>query len=66
MKKWIISIVCALLIFAQLPFTSLASEEKVDVVALGDSLAYGVLADKTLGKGSMKECTEFLLRLKKS
>ena len=51
MKKWIISIVCALLIFAQLPFTSLASEEKVDVVALGDSLAYGVLADKTLGKG---------------
>ena len=51
MKKWIISIVCALLIFAQVPFTSLASEEKVDVVALGDSLAYGVLADKTLGKG---------------
>ena len=51
MKKWIISIVCALLIFAQLPFTSFANEEKVDVVALGDSLAFGMLADKTLGKG---------------
>ena len=51
MKKWIFSILCTLLIFAQVPLTSLASDENYDVVALGDSLAFGVLADKTIGEG---------------
>jgi len=51
LKKWIINILCALLIFAQIPLTTLASDEKYDVVALGDSLAFGVLADKSIGEG---------------
>ena len=51
MKKWIISIVATLLLVVQIPFATLASEEQYDVVALGDSLAFGVLADKTFGRG---------------
>ena len=51
MKKWIISILATLFIFAQIHYPSYASEEKFDVLALGDSLATGVLADKTLGRG---------------
>ena len=52
LKKWIISIVATLFMFAQIPLTpTLASEEQYDVVALGDSLAFGVLADKTFGRG---------------
>ncbi len=53
MKKWIISIICVLFIVAQIPLTTFGSDgdEKYDVVALGDSLAFGVLADKTIGEG---------------